>query len=78
VKEGHIGTNSLFYIYTIQTGPSAALEKFNSFFCKSKFFSSDVFRLWSWGTPGLGLQGHMCAKNLPQVGVEVCTKFGVD
>jgi len=30
------------------------------------------------GIRGLGWQGQTCVKNLPQVGVEVCTKFGRD
>jgi len=31
-----------------------------------------------WGSWGLGLRGHACVKNLPQVVGEVCAKFGGD
>jgi len=31
-----------------------------------------------WGTSGSGWRGGACDKNLPQVGVEVCAKFGGD
>jgi len=51
-------------------------------FLSSKIFSPVIclgFRVW--GTPGSGgsgWQGQTCVKHLPQVGVEVCAKFGGD
>jgi len=44
------------------------------------FFSRDLLMFWSLENPrvrGLGWRGHTCIKNLPWVGVEVCTKFGL-
>jgi len=48
---------------------------------KQSFFSSDLFRCWSWRYPevrGSGWWNHTCVKNLPQVGVEIFAKFGGD
>jgi len=54
-------------------------EKFNAFFVKQSFFSSDRFRFWS--AQGSGDRfggGHTCVKDLHRVGAEVCAKFGGD
>jgi len=48
---------------------------------KQSFLSYDFVRFWSLGYPRLrelGCQGNTSVKNVPQVGVEVCTKFGGD
>jgi len=45
------------YVITLfvtgQPGPGAAREKFNAFFVKQSFFSSDLLRFWSLGYPGV-------------------------
>jgi len=66
---------------TSQPRPSTARERFNAFFVYQSFFTSDLFRFWSLGYPrvrGAGWWGQTCVKKLPQVGVQVCAKFGGD
>jgi len=70
-----------FQIWSFTIFTFAVQQKFNAFFVKQTFFSSDLFKFWSLGYPGVresGWQSHTCVKILPQVGVEVCSKFGVD
>jgi len=75
MKEGNSYKQSLLYRYTSQPGPGAAREKFNelkftlwTLFVQPNFFSSDLFRFWSLGYPGVwgsGWWGHAYVKNLP-------------
>jgi len=74
MRKRDIGTNSLFYINRLATGPGATQVKFKALFVKQSFFSSDLFRFWSLGYTG----GHTCVKNPPLASVQVCAKFGGD
>jgi len=79
--------NSLLYFILANWAPAlpgknlVSLRDSSGHFCKARFFSSDLFRFWSLGYPGVwgsGWRGHKCVKNLPRIGGEVCAKFGGD
>jgi len=57
-------------------GPGAAQKKFNAFFVKQSFFSSDLFMFWSLGYPGVGRVILVLRIFPDRVGVEVCAKCG--
>jgi len=70
--------HNIIIIITTLPGPGTAWEKFNAFFVKQSFFSSDLLRFWSLGYPGVkgsDCRGQTCVKNLSGVGAEVFAKF---
>jgi len=64
----------LEYLLLANWGTALAQEKFYEI--KSPIWTMQVTQ--SFFSSGSGWRGHTRVKGLPQVGVEVCTKFGGD